>query len=711
VTLKTIYNKYDEKYSMAYNTQKSEADDMFKRSKLSTGITVAITLIVIVCIGVLFYIANSNMTKAMRNTAVDNMITSLEAKTQIIESYVESAESTLLAYSKAGEFKNLLNDVDNSELQNAAQTYTEKYFADLKAWEGIYLSEWSSHILSHSNKTAVGITLREGDSLKTLQDTMLSTKGVTTSGILVSPVSKQLVLSMYCPIYDNDEKTPLGFVGGATIASNLKVVLDELTINGLENVKYTLINVNQGSYIFDENEELMSTQIENNVLLSIIDKVAKKPDLKIDTVEYVGTDGEKYISVYKYMPDRGWALVLSDNETEIYAQANSNRTLLGIVCLISVFLISLISFIVVRISTKPLGVVKHEINKLKDLNLEPSNSIMKYAKHRNEVGQIASAIDTLSTTFRGVAGTLNTCSTSLTNSSYSISNSSEILMECVEDNAATTEELSASIISTNSSIDAVSKEIVNISDMVVEIEEIVKDGNDRSNVLLVTSTDMHNIAEQTLTTSIDRINKTKQEIETAIDKLHSLMKVNEMANQILQITQQTNLLSLNASIEAARAGDAGRGFAVVASEIAKLANSSSHTASEIQHLVEDSNNSIEMVRECFNDIIQFMEGDVAGKFKNFVEMSNEYSKSVETIQSAIHDINDKTVEFVHSVTNIKAQINNVSMASNDNAAGVEEIVNKNERTTSAADDINKIAQENRNNAASIKEIVDRFKYE
>ena len=94
----------------------------------------------------------------------------------------------------------------------------------------------------------------------------------------------------------------------------------------------------------------------------------------------------------------------------------------------------------------------------------------------------------------------------------------------------------------------------------------------------------------------------EERIEKAMKDLKSLSRINEMVDQILEITSQTNLLSLNASIEAARAGEAGRGFAVVASEIGNLALSSSKTATEIQTICYDSNINIEYVRQCFMSI-------------------------------------------------------------------------------------------------------------
>jgi len=217
-------------------------------------------------------------------------------------------------------------------------------------------------------------------------------------------------------------------------------------------------------------------------------------------------------------------------------------------------------------------------------------------------------------------------------------------------------------------------------------------------------------SEEKLANSVQKIEETKKNIEEAIEALSKLSKIDEMASKILDITRQTNLLSLNASIEAARAGEAGKGFAVVADEIKNLADDSSSTATNIQDICIESGKSIESVKECFKDIINFMENDVTKQFEEYSNIAKEYGEEVADIQDAIDSINNTSCEFSTSMGRIMEQVNYVSNASNDNERGVEDIIRKNEITTDIADKIMRVAQENSQNAQEINSIIDKFNH-
>lgn len=679
-----------------------------KNRKLSSIITLTLSFVVAVCIICLYLIANRNMTNAMKETSMDNMKTSLESKQKVIEEYVSNAEAQLISYSKGIEIINFLRDPDNKELQQMAQEYTENYFSELDNWEGLYTGEWNTHVIAHSNPEVVGITTREGDALKQLQDAMSETEGVYNTGIIVSPASNKLTLSMYCPVYDEAGDKILGYVGGGPFGEELQKILDSMVVEGLENARFTMVNTDTNTYIFDEDEQNITQNVEDETMLSIAESAKQQSGDTCQEMEYKDPDGVSSIAVYQSIRERGWAVVLSDTESEIYAMAYANRRTLGILCVASFLFITILSWVLIRFCIRPLKIAENAIWELKNLNLRKNEKLGKYVNGKSEIGHIATAIDSLYETFYGIVSTLNQCSESLMDSAEKMTESSHVLFDCVEDNAATAEQVVAGAATTKQAVDHVGDEIARISDLVMEVDEKVQVGSDKSDVLIQAVQEMKTAANESLEINGEQMKLNEKSIEEAMMNLQSLSRINEMVDQILDITSQTNLLSLNASIEAARAGEAGKGFAVVASEIGNLALSSSQTATQIQTICNETNQNIAYVKNCFESILTYWKTGVTRQFEDFIEMANEYSVSLTSIQEVIRDIKRVTDSFVEVVTMIREQVSTVEQATEENTLGMDNIIDKIDRTTATAEVISDITETNQGNAESIRDIIRKF---
>lgn len=678
-----------------------------KNQKMSTVITGSISLMVAVCILILFLIASNNMTQSMRDISMDNMETSLHARAELLDQFVGQAEKLLISYGKAPIVAELLKNPNDQTVTSEAQAYTESYYAGLGAWEGIYIAEFDSHVLTHSNPNVVGIYTREGDPLKQLQDSIIASGDIYDTGIIVSPASQQLALSMYSAVYDGSGNI-LGYVGGAEFASSITTRLHSLKVEGLGNAKNYLINTASGIHIYNEDEALMATPIEDPMLLEIIDKINSNPTTLIDSIDYVDANGEKCIAMYQYLPDRQWAVILSDTESEICGSANASRNMFGVICIVIFILIAVLTWVCVKVCVKPLDIVEKSITRLKDLQLQPPAEMKKYVGGKSETGKIATAMDSLYNTLRDIVFTLRGCTDSLNASTGKMNEATRTMIECVGDNSATTEQLAASIATTNEAIENVVHEIETISELVNHVDEKVQAGDAKSKQLLQTSAAMQNMAESTLEEADTKISENRRNMEAAMVNLQSLTRINDMAQQILEIAEQTNLLSLNASIEAARAGEQGKGFAVVAQEIGNLAANSSTTAMQISDICGEINTNIENVQECVNDIISFMENDVADKFRQFVSIAKEYGGSVEDIREAIGEIEETSNGFVASVASIQSRMDVIKTAAGENESGVGDIANKMEQTNTTAEELENVGKANTDDAASISAIVKRF---
>lgn len=243
-----------------------------KNWKLGTKITMGITIIVIICMSLLYVTANKTMNGMMQESELNNMKNTLKAQTSLVNEYVSRQESILTAYSKTPCIRDFLKDVNNSDKQEIAQRYTENYYKDLNNWEGIYVGEWNTHIIAHSNPKVVGMTTREGDSLKALQDAMTQKNGLYNAGIIVSPSSGELILSMYCPVFDTDGKTIVGYVGGGPYVEELEKQLNDLK-NETDTIRYYMVNTESNMYIFADDSNLIATEIQDEMLLNIIEEI------------------------------------------------------------------------------------------------------------------------------------------------------------------------------------------------------------------------------------------------------------------------------------------------------------------------------------------------------------------------------------------------------------------------------------------------------
>lgn len=675
--------------------------------RLGTKITACILVVQIVVMTAMVLVIGSVITNNTKKSTTNNMETVVEERSQIIENYVQETEKLLTAYSRAGEIQAVLKNPTDADAVAAAQAFTEKFSADVENLEGLYVSEWNTHVLAHTNAAVVGITTREGDPLKALQDAMIAADGVYNTGIIISPASGQQIVSLYRAVFD-ESGNPIGLVGGGVFTTGLIQLLDSLTMQGMENAQYCMVNAANGQYIFCEDSEMVAKEAQEDYIKSLCGQYGGKTENAIGYTEYM-KDGVENIATYYYMANRGWLFIISDTSEEIFETTVRLEQMMTVFVVAALFVLLVVSGVAISIFMRPMGAIEESIVALQNFNIADNPGIKKHIRRKDELGSIAEATDGLIHSLQSISDTLNDCSQSLNEKAESMHDSSLSLADGTSDNIAIAQQLSASMENTNSLVRNVNSEIDSINELADSILEGIRASVDTSSAVIGSAEDMKGQADYAYQNGEVKLRETKEEVQEAIEKLKSLTKINELASEILSIAGKTNLLSLNASIEAARAGEAGKGFAVVAGSIANLAEISKNTASSIQDICGEANNSIAIVNNCFESIIAFMEQDVVVQFKGFAEKSTNYSEAVGGIKDKLDQMFDAVRRLEESVAQISENAGNVSNIMGENQIAIENIVEKNEMTAAIAGTTQNQSKENRQMADHLGEIVGRFR--
>lgn len=314
-----------------------------KKRNPNTVLLISIVSILFICIlAIVYNVATKNMLRVAKASAIESMNSSLESKAHVIEEYFDHEEDTLRQYSYLPDIKRLLKNSSDEEAQKSVQSYTVNLYATLSKWEGLYVANPNTEVLAHSDPSKIGMIIRTPESAAELMDAMNKFEGLYNIGIIPSPASGLLLMSMYSPVYSDGEL--IGYVGGGPYAEDLKDLLDRIHPDQKETSNFYIINIEKRIYIYDKDINQMGATVENPIVLDAIARIEANSDELTSDYTYQYND-ESFIVAYYSMPYYNWAVIAVDNENEVYKMANANSEklfTLGVVALIVFLLITMV---------------------------------------------------------------------------------------------------------------------------------------------------------------------------------------------------------------------------------------------------------------------------------------------------------------------------------------------------------------------------------
>ena len=673
-----------------------------KNIKLATKISIIVISILTIGLVVLWKSTDLKVSSIMKDQIMDEMDDALKTRGKIIEQYVQEAESYLIAFGQSLELKEALKNPNDPAVIANAQSYTESYAQVNKNLENVYLGDYNTKVLTSFVKGPIGKTLREGDALKQLHDEVFDSKDIWNTGIMASLSTGEQVVSMYYPVYNGNE--PLGYVGGAIYAQDLKNTLDGMT-EGENKTDYMLLDAAKSTYIFCPDQEKIGAEIQEENISKVIE-LAKGSDGAAASHEFV-ENGKDMLALYQYMPDRDWVLVILTDREVAFAPVYQMTILLLIICAVILVVISLGVWGSGQFIAKDIVKVSQMIHEIGTLDLTLRHKLERFGSRKDEVGMIAKATQHLTDAVSHAVQMIQGKSSELLDVSETLHSGADITKGSVENVEKAINEIAESTIQQATDTQQAVGTVRHIGEAIEKTMNETETLSEYAGSIQKTSEEMRN--------TVRGLSEVNGNTEQAIDEIsaqtistnESAMKIKDAAQLITSIAEETNMLSLNASIEAARAGEQGRGFAVVASQIQKLAEQSNDSAklidSIIVNLIEDSNNAVETMHK-MKDIMLEQSKQLTYTEEQFSEIYSNIEvtkQGITTIYDSVRNMNKERLVVVDVVQKL-------SEIASDNAAGTEQILASTEMLETTVRDVSDASEQLVTVSSNIGESVSGF---
>ena len=479
--------------------------------------------------------------------------------------------------------------------------------------------------------------------------------------------------------------------------------LSDVKLEGMDS-SYVYVVKNDGTMLYHPTKEKVGQPVENAVIKGVVQQLqdGKKPGTTVVEYDFNGTT--KY-SAYTILNNEN-ILVLTADESEALAGITTvTGVAVGIIAIV-VLIAIIISFIMGRRLMRPLVKVSTIIEDVANGNIEADLSVVKAST--DEIGLIIEKMKELTQSLGSIVGKIRNSSDTMSSNSYELNDTSSQTLaanneisKAVEDVAEGSTGMAASISKINENLLEMSNETKDINASVDEIKNQTTAVQDSSKIMNDKIKSMQDSSHK-MDEGISAISKRIETVNTTVDKVSNIVSVIE------EISSETNLLSLNASIEAARAGDAGKGFAVVAQEIRVL---SDNTNTELENIKQIISSLVEECRYCVQASGTIVEDnakqkeeikavlDEFGSLDEQIQKTAEKADEIEELVTAMIELNDDITKSSNSLTDVSAA----------NAAATEEMNANIEELNAMMHGVSEMAEHMNNESDGLKEALSFFR--
>ena len=510
------------------------------------------------------------------------------------------------------------------------------------------------------------------------------------------------MISYVVPLYENG--TSVGILGMDIDFGQLTALADNAVAF---DTGYSFV-VSSGGNVLYHKEIASGTDLAeyNGGELSSVKDFVMDSSNQGKTLQYSYNAKDKYLSYVEL--GNGMKLVLTAPVEEIKADANALSVQILLFLAMGFVVAIVLGVLIGSTIAKPIKRITEIIKQTSELNFHRALDIDKLTKKKDETGIMAKAVNEMRSVLRELVGNMESVKDGLLGNMKRLDDVMRENNSISEDNSATTQELAAGMEETSASATMIVSNIDAIQTNAEGIRRLSEWEQQESKAIMARARELSDNTRVSSDKAMAIFEDMKNRTAEAIEKSKVVAKINELTDDIRDISSQTNLLALNANIEAARAGDAGRGFAVVATEIGALANQTFQTVDGINEIVKDVNEAVHNMTDCIEVIMNFLEDTVVADYGAFGQVGERYEKDAASFADSMQKIYSEISELNRKITEIADTMDGVNRTISESADGVNLIAEKSGDAVKKTLEGYEHLRESENSLNLLKELIERF---